>query len=278
MSRNQLNELVRNMHIIQRSIPEDSSILVCSDEQILAYLPGESIDLNIVVGTPMTELSSTVSYKALREMRTLREERGPEQFGVSYIATSIPIFEETESRVVGVFTTILSNAKADMLRTGAEQLSAIVQEVYATAEEITTSAKGANRRILDMTNASASLSKQTEDIRQVTSFINKVASQTKMLGLNAAIEATNAGEKGKTFSIIAAEMRKLAEESRVSLARIEHMLEHISQSILHIDTTIHNVSTFFEEHASSLNDLNSAFALVTTTAESFIATATTKEI
>lgn len=65
------------------------------------------------------------------------------------------------------------------------------------------------------------LGKRTSEIANVLSMMKEIATQTNLLALNAAIEASQAGEQGRGFSIIAGEIRKLAEESKKSVENIE---------------------------------------------------------
>jgi methyl-accepting chemotaxis protein len=72
-----------------------------------------------------------------------------------------------------------------------------------------------------------SLGEKSQKIGKVLSIINEVAAETKMLSLNAAIEASKAGESGKGFSVVAAEIRKLAENVVKSTGAIEEIAREI---------------------------------------------------
>ncbi len=75
------------------------------------------------------------------------------------------------------------------------------------------------------------LVKEAAGISKITRTISEIAEQTNLLSLNASIEAARAGDHGKGFSIVAQEVRKLAEESQRSAKEVFHMVRNIEHSI-----------------------------------------------
>ena len=74
------------------------------------------------------------------------------------------------------------------------------------------------------------LSEQTSQIATVTNLVSDFANETKMLAMNAAVEAVRAGEFGKGFSVVAMEIRKLADQSKGSTERINALVSDIQKS------------------------------------------------
>lgn len=74
------------------------------------------------------------------------------------------------------------------------------------------------------------LSEQTNQIGSISQVVGDLANQTNMLALNAAVEAVRAGEYGKGFSVVASEIRKLADESQKSAHQINSLVMGIKQS------------------------------------------------
>jgi methyl-accepting chemotaxis protein WspA len=75
------------------------------------------------------------------------------------------------------------------------------------------------------------LNEKASNISQVVTTITKVADQTNLLSLNAAIEAEKAGEYGRGFAVVATEIRRLADQTAVSTYDIEQMVREIQSAV-----------------------------------------------
>lgn len=74
------------------------------------------------------------------------------------------------------------------------------------------------------------LSEETNRISDITTLVTEFANETKLLAMNAAVEAVRAGEHGKGFSVVAMEIRKLAEESKKSAEKINQAVNDIMKA------------------------------------------------
>lgn len=92
-----------------------------------------------------------------------------------------------------------------------------------------------NTNSYELTNAINLLAKKSSEIGQITAMINSIAEQTNLLSLNASIEAARAGEAGKGFSVVASEIRTLAEQSKNAIYKIDHLINEVQSEI---DNTI----------------------------------------
>jgi len=75
------------------------------------------------------------------------------------------------------------------------------------------------------------LSEQTNQIGNISTLVSDLANQTNMLALNAAVEAVRAGEHGRGFSVVASEIRKLADRSKQSAEKIGDLVADIQNAI-----------------------------------------------
>ena len=104
--------------------------------------------------------------------------------------------------------------------------------------------------LLDLVN---NVSGQSENLLETNEVINSIASQTNLLAMNAAIEAAHAGEAGKGFSVVADEIRKLAEDSAAQSKIIADELESIVSDIKSIVDATSQAEGAFDNVVSRVN-------------------------
>lgn len=97
------------------------------------------------------------------------------------------------------------------------------------------------------------LGKQSNNIGKITETISDIASQTNLLALNAAIEAARAGEQGKGFSVVAEEVRKLAEQSGQAAQQISEEINAIQQETAQAVTSMEDGNRNVKVGVESVN-------------------------
>ncbi|HXD01354.1 MAG TPA: methyl-accepting chemotaxis protein [Verrucomicrobiae bacterium] len=142
-------------------------------------------------------------------------------------------------------TTAQIGATSKQISATSKELVKTMNEVNDVAEETTqlassgqtaiTSMESTMRQIMDASGSISSklavLSERTANINSVVTTITKVADQTNLLSLNAAIEAEKAGEYGLGFSVVAMEIRRLADQTAVATYDIEKMVKEMQSAV-----------------------------------------------
>lgn len=140
------------------------------------------------------------------------------------------------------------------------QSSAAVQQMISNINSITENINKASSSFKELTETShhgsenlnlvkklvSDVSGLSSHLLETNAVINSIASQTNLLAMNAAIEAAHAGEAGKGFSVVADEIRKLAEDSSAQSKTIAKELQSIVNSIETIVTATDKASKSFD--------------------------------
>ena len=123
-----------------------------------------------------------------------------------------------------------SSEQADGAAAGAENAMAFAQQGLQQVDETLQGMEMTQEKVTAIAKQILILSEQTNQIRNITDLVSDFANETKMLAMNAAVEAVRAGEHGKGFSVLAMETRKLAEESKRSARRISDLVGEIQRA------------------------------------------------
>ncbi|TVY07729.1 methyl-accepting chemotaxis protein [Paenibacillus cremeus] len=265
-----LQELINSLETIQQSSVEDLNLFVLDMDKVVAKLPGRRINLAFEVGDHFDgKLKGSVTHTSKLRGEIVRQERGPEFLGIAYVATSVPVYDGNE--VVGFFTAVASNEKADVIQKSADRLAESVDEAAAYTEQMTVASQEVAEQIQGVLQDSHLLNENIKHVTSILSFVEEVASQSHLLGLNAAILAARAGEHGMGFNVVATEIRKMADNSKSAVSNISTILHEIQKYIVNIDASIGRMSTFTQEHAASMEELSASFEQIDKTAHDLAA-------
>ncbi len=113
-----------------------------------------------------------------------------------------------------------------------------LQESSAALEEISSSSKKQEIVVEELNEKIFEAKDNVMKTNQIIDLIQKISKQTKILGINASIEAARSGNEGKGFNIVANEVRKLAESTATSVNQIDDMLKTMQNIILTISENI----------------------------------------
>lgn len=107
-------------------------------------------------------------------------------------------------------------------------------EIGHTGRKVVSESVAATNKVKEQVELTAenilTLAEQAQAIGEIIATVNDIAEQTNLLALNAAIEASRAGEQGKGFSVVAAEVKALADQSKKATSQVRQILGQIQKA------------------------------------------------
>ncbi len=231
---NSLNKMLNNLKKMIQQIRNTSERLSASSEELLAS--GEQVSLAAEqVGSSM----ETVASGSEEQSAQVEQAAG----NVDNMVEKIKIVGED----------------AKLINQGADNVS---NSIFLGKESIENTIKKVNQVNQDTALVSDNikvLGNTTDEIGKIIDLINGIAAQTNLLALNAAIEAARAGEAGRGFSVVADEIRDLAEESSTATNDIVDLIneikDNVDQAVKKMNKNVNSVG----ESVKAINDTKESF-------------------
>ncbi|WP_338541333.1 methyl-accepting chemotaxis protein [Paenibacillus tundrae] len=151
-----------------------------------------------------------------------------------------------------------------------EQLSESISEMVRGINSITDQAQELVTAQELSAEAATQVKVSADETKNITTFIREIASQTNLLGLNAAIEAARAGELGLGFGVVAGEVRKLADHSSDATVNIEDSMHAMKTLVDQILEHIGNMSTLTQNQAALTQQVNASMDEINTMSQDLV--------
>jgi methyl-accepting chemotaxis protein len=192
---------------------------------------------NLAAPVPLREKDSTSLMAALAAMQArLHEIIGTIQVSSDSIVTAsgeiargnLDLSQRTEEQAASLEETA---ASMDELTSTVSANSAFAADALRLAEHSSQAAADSGTAMQALSGSMESLVSHASKITEIIATIDGIAFQTNILALNAAVEAARAGEQGKGFSVVAGEVRSLAQKSAVAAKEIKQLIDTTTRDI-----------------------------------------------
>jgi len=142
-----------------------------------------------------------------------------------------------------------TSTKAEKLAETSKKSSGIAEKGSVMLEDLTERARENNRAIQSTLQDLENLNEIFEEAKNIVNIITNIASETNLLALNASIEAARAGEKGKSFEVVANQVRELAQE-------VDNSARNISELLISVDSKLESVYQQMDKNAGIMEEQN----------------------
>ena len=242
--------------IVNNDLNNKETVQVFSEISDLFYLNIDSINF-----TPYMEVQLK---DAIEQM----------EYTVNRIIEQVKVIAERASLQFNDVQSLVKNfhASLELSKNIIESSEKTLKKVMATKTDLVDNEHSLQNLSINLRDAAkinrnfekvvAHLIDRSKQINVIVRSVNDIASQTNLLSLNASIEASRAGNAGKGFSVVASEVRKLAEKSKSAVANIRALVDDIqnsaketSEAFLNVADSLTNYQAKIENSSDSLSDI-----------------------
>ncbi|AZV57059.1 methyl-accepting chemotaxis protein [Clostridium sp. AWRP] len=268
-----INAFLKVVPVLKDMLLDDIAVSVADTTKVLYYRAGDTLDIKVNVGDKLSP--GEPLYEAIKDGKTYSSTISKEFYGVPFKGVSYPI-KDSDGNVIGGVGIGKSLSNEIKVEEASENLFASLEETSASIEEISAGSEKLLNVITNILEITKQAKKQIEESNQIIAMITNLASKSNLLGLNASIEAARSGEYGKGFSVVANEIRKLAQLSNQSSEKVSQSLSETNKYIRNIFKVISDAQSISEGQAASTQEMTATLEEITASAQTLTEISKTK--
>lgn len=246
--------LMEMLPAISEACLQSVLLAVTDTEKFLLVIPARDFDGGIAEGDSLQPDGST--SQAMRSGQKVVAQIAATDSAPAYVAATFPLFED--GRVVGSLATAYPlgrEAELYAMSEAAQDVFALTHESVQQLSDAANSVAKSAQQLSSLTTTTTATAKKADS---VADYIKDVANSTQLLGLNAAIESAHAGEFGKGFGVVAAEIRKMAASNKEAAKSITTFVRDLQEAIRDVATQSHDLDGLSEALTASLREVATA--------------------
>jgi len=237
--------------------PEGAAMYISDKEKLTKRQASTKFDIpDMQVGDPVKEGGAV--HDVIRTAKAIIKDVPAAVYGMPVLLTCSPVLDEDTKEVVATFGIAMPRAMTNELKTMAQNLSSAMQQIAAAMQEMAATTSEVAQHQGNLNQEIHKIADLSDEITIILNFIKQIADETKMLGLNAAIEAARAGDAGRGFGVVAEEIRSLSDKSKETVVQIRDLVNRIQNSINDTEQGSDATLKVAEQQAAASEEINAS--------------------
>ncbi|KAA9023637.1 methyl-accepting chemotaxis protein [Niallia endozanthoxylica] len=232
----------------------DLGFAVTDKKKFVIQKDGKTVKLNISPGDPVNPKSAMA--EAMRTKKPAAKNIDASLYGIPVRIYGYPLLDEYRNVIgsVGIAKNIETwtglNKSAVELAESSNEVGNIINQFLKVASQL-------NDDSITLQSKADEINNKFKKTNQILESIKSISSQTRLIGLNAAIEAARIGEVGKGFGVVANEIRKLSGNSNDASVEIEKTLRDLQVELQKITEEVAAINSTVIDQLEKAKEINS---------------------